>query len=532
MLYLITFLGIFIAGILTSRYPFFGKAGTIFWLMSWFFIFLFFIRQLIEMIKLVVNKKIFVALTLILLTAAIVLINIDNPKNISGETTQEINCMLTHFKFEKDWGFNKSCFLGYPSRQFILPVLPSLIFGRSLFALNLGGAIYFIIGLIIFASGTLSFLGKNKVADLITAIILSFIFHLYYFNHFMFLYEQSIYPFCFSLLAVGLFLHYLSKKSWPILILIGFTCLFLIFAYTPGIAVYFLIVFVLLGFLYSKQINFYQKITIALIIIITLVSYLFSLKVRGDINFFDFNQPPAINILKDLTDTFYHLILQKNGNPMVSPVFNFIFLSVLFIPLFLVFGKTMFIGSIWMLAVIIASVIAKGYSYYGIDFRVHRATIIFPILFLMIILMIKPYIKKLDFFKKPLTGLLIFLVFTGLIFQLNMLNLRDPGRHLIFINFLKEKIKEGTLTYKEEIIFSDRLNSEYISLHDILQYFLPNFKYGSISDYLTKGINSENAVFFLTNDDLSNELLWQLVSRKQKIGVFNFKTDRTLLVFK
>ena len=84
------------------------------------------------------------------------------------------------------------------------------------------------------------------------------------------------------------------------------------------------------------------------------------------------------------------------------------------------------------------------------------------------------------------------------------------------INWLNEKIKEGKLTNKEELIFSDSFKVEYISLHDSLQYFLPDFKYGFISDYLSNSIYPQNGVFFITDEDLFNNSFRSLIIKKTK----------------
>lgn len=472
MFYFFTFISLFITDLLTIKYPFFGKVGTVLWLISWFFIFLFAVKQFIELIKLIWTKKLFWTLILILLLGGIVLFNTTNPKNISGETTQEINCMLTHFETSADWGFQKTCLFGYPARQFIIPALPSLVFGRSLFALNLGGAVYFIIGLIVFASGLLSSLGKNKTGDIIVAIILSFIFHIYYFNHFMFYYEQSIYPFCFALLTGGMFLHYFTKPSLNTLTLVGLSSLYLTFSYTPGVPAYYLLILVLFLLLINHKSLFTHKILIAGIILISLFSYILSLKFRNDINLIQLTQT-TINIKQDLLTTLNHLLLQKNGNPVVSPVFNLIFLSTIFLSLFFVFGWPMFIGAVWILSVIIFSVVSKGYTYYGVDFRFHRATVVFPVLFIMIISIIKPYLKKIEHLNKLLIVFLLFMIVTGVLFQKQYLTNKQPSDHF---NIIKQLSLKFSTDKSIKLYFDSNLSTNYISLNDQLQYFLPKAK--------------------------------------------------------
>ncbi|MBR2766416.1 MAG: hypothetical protein IKE03_10615, partial [Blautia sp.] len=48
---------------------------------------------------------------------------------------------------EPDWNYTGNAFLGYPSRQYVLAALPSLLFGRSVFSMHLGFAIPFLVSL-------------------------------------------------------------------------------------------------------------------------------------------------------------------------------------------------------------------------------------------------------------------------------------------------------------------------------------------------------------------------------------------------
>lgn len=504
MLYFFTFISLFIADLLTIKYPFFGKIGTILWIVSWIFIFSFAIKQLIELVKLAWSKKLFMTLIVVLLLGGIVLVNTTNPKNISGETTQEINCILTQFELSTDWGFNKTCLFGYPARQFIIPALPSLVFGRSLFALNFGGAIYFIIGLIIFASGLFSYLGKDKTSDIIIATILSFIFHIYYFNHLMFFYEQSIYPFCFTLIISGLFVYYLTEKSLKTLLLIGLSSFYLIFSYTSGLAVFFLVALTLFFILLGKKTKFLHRIVLTGVIFVLLLSYLLSLKFRGDINLVQITEP-TVNLKNDLFNTFDHLLFQKHGNPIVSPIFNYIFLSTTILSIFFVFGWKMFIGSLWILVVIILSIISKGYVYYGIDYRLNRVTIVFPVLFIMIISIIKPYLKRIEHLNKLLIVFLLFMIITGVLFQKQYLTNKQPSDHLKIIKQLSLKFSADK-SYK--FYFDSNLSTNYISLNDQLQYFFPKAKSYILNpdcSNLDLSMNKEN--YFFISESNNNCLI-------------------------
>lgn len=65
--------------------------------------------------------------------------------------------------------------------------------------------------------------------------------------------------------------------------------------------------------------------------------------------------------------------------------------------------------------IIILSIISKGYTYYGIDFRLQRAMIIFPVLFSLIAKFSKEI--KLNLKKESLITLLIFFYYYRLFFS-------------------------------------------------------------------------------------------------------------------
>lgn len=592
---LITFCGIFLAEIISIKYSLAGKIGTYLWFFSYLFFFIFAFKSLLVIIrnslpdKNVENfeytktttlqgnfkykiKNFFETRNLITpfmlaVWFIIIFINIPQIKNIDGESTQEIGECLNLFHNSNDMGYRKICHLGYSAKQFFLPSLPTLIFGRNNFSLNFGGSLYFLLGILIFSSGILISFDNKKAGDLFCATVLALFFHIHHLNFLLFKFEQSIYPFSFALIICGLLLYYFKNKSTEIILLIGFSMLYMVFSYTVSLALFFPGILLLIYLFLKTSINKKKKILIILIIFITLISFVLSLQYRQDLRFADSGNPLTINgILFKILEILKHLFYHSMGVSPITPAFTFIFLFILFSSLIFTFGYEMFFISLWIMGVIFASVILKGYSRFSLDLSLHRATIVFPVLFLMLLKIVKSI--KFDLKRNYYLLLLIYIFFflNGLDYQTGFLMMKvytneERIRHSSFTLWLEENIPEEKreyfmvtsktieklkgkidaeklkavvnrdykeenlidrlkeLNYREEEIleiintadrfpqtvnlyFDFAFNKEYAALNDNLEYFLPDFKSHILAE-------NNSSVFYNDNSYLlvSRELL-------------------------
>lgn len=469
--YLLFFL-LVLGDLLTIKNPLFGKMATVLWLLSFVYFFIFALKCLVTIILRLDRFKSIFTFFLLLVWFSVLMINIPQSKNLSGETTQEISCVLNHFLASNDWGYGKTCFFGYPAKQHLLPALPSLIWGRTLFALHFGGSLYFLLGMIIFAGGILEYFQFKKSGDLVCAILLSSIFHFHFVNHFLFAFEQSIFPFSFGLIITGLFLFYLAEKNKIPLYLLGFCLLYLIFSYTPSLALYFLSIAVLLYLLLVRKASKRERLIFITLIVFTLISFYFSLRLRGDIKLWTVEVRSQKQLIGDIFQTFRHLVFQKEGTPIVSPVYNFIFITLLVSSLLFIFDWKMGIVGFWILITIIFSVVSQGYTYYGVDFRLHRATVIFPIFLAMIAGILKEF--NLESKNKYLFGVMIVVFITGIYFQYSILKIKEPSRYFSFITWLKNNFMFGeSEKMKRNLYFISEAHDHYGSINDVLQYFIP-----------------------------------------------------------
>lgn len=472
----IIFCLIFLCNIFSFFHPFFGKLGTIFWFISYLFLAVFAFKALIFLFSGIKTRKSIFTLFMVMVWIFVVFVNLTSNKNLSGETTIEIRCAILNYSNSKDFSFNQTCLFGYPSRQYFLPTLPTLIGGSSQFNLNLGGALYFLFGIIIFSSGVIRFLKKGLRGDLITAILLTFIFHFYYVNHFLTYFEQSIFPFSFALITCGLLLHFIKTKSNESLFLTSLLSFYLIYSYTPSLFFYFLLLLIFLYLIVSTKIAKSQKIYLLVICVFSFVSFILSLRIRSDINIY-MGKRDYFDLLLDLKLTLSHLFLQNQGNPIISPYLNFIFLLIVFFSYSYLFDGKFLAASLWILSVIVFSALSQGYIYYGIDFRLHRASVIFPVFLSMLAILSGSILSRLklktyivEFF---LFVVFIFYLFTGLLFFNKYMTSKGINYHLETINFLKEK---GLIRWNKKIKFfiDPETQPSYWSFYDYAQYFAPN----------------------------------------------------------
>lgn len=460
---------------ITLPFPSVGKVGVLFWIVSYLYILAFVLQCAWEIIQKSIQGKGLLTCIFILFYVVLVGINISDIRSLSGETTQEIACALNHFNNSNDWGYKGTCLFGYPARQYFLPSLPSFLLGRQLELLQIGGSLYFLTGIIIFASSILRYYRYSDFGDFISGLLLVSFSHIHYVNQFLFFFEQSIFPFSFGLILVGFYIHFLSdNKSIP-LYLVGFLLLYLIFSYTPSLALYLFACAAILNIVVKRKIQNSLRIILFFLIILTLPSLISSFQFREDIHIFAPNEQNLQTLITDVQQSFQQILIGKvYETPYFSPIYSVIFLLVILSSLLLFFGWQYAFIALWILAVMILAVVAKGYSYYMIDFRIHRANIVFPVLSAAIALLM----RKIEVTVNPrLLGVLLIIYFlVGAFFQQNYLQSRKPNEHILFIDWTKQNVPYSSNSMSiDQIVFASDSQNIFASLGDELIYFLPEF---------------------------------------------------------
>jgi len=497
--YIIFFLLIFF-DLYSFGKPTIAKYGTYVWLLSNLYLIIFTIKAVIDLFILIPKGKSIFSLIIISIFFLTIFLNLTELKTVSGESTDEINCTLNNLLTSPDKGYFQTCLFGYPDRQFFLPALFSLK-ERTIFNLNFGESLYFLLGIIIFSRGVLKYFKDTFRGDLLNSIFLSLIFHIYYFNNFIFLARQGIIPFSLGLILVGIFLSYLSNRDKFPLYLFGFLFLYLIYSYTPSLSIYFLAIIVTTGLMVEKKTNEKQKVLFLLIIVFTLLSYVISLNVRSDIKIFAPETRGISQLQEDVLVAFKHLIFQDAGHPYVSPVVNYLFLFSIMAPLFFSFGLKPAIISCWVIATLAISVISSGYCYYGIDFRLHRSTIIFPVIFGLYTILIARNVEKINY--KLLLSIIFLILTTGYLIQRNYLNQTNPHQNvsLIFNRLIPELQKRGNINLKGSIYFIGDTATDFGSINGFLQYFAPKLIVNFFPSEFPENCQYLNSGFYVIKKD-------------------------------
>lgn len=198
-----------------------------------------------------------------------------------------------------------------------------------------------------------------------------------------------------------------------------------------------------------------------------------SFYVRSDLNLYEGDRSYEL-LVQDYIE-FLLLVLYKNSKLIiVSPLFYSIFIIIVMFSLInLRNWKLSFISS-WIIAVFLFAVVSKGYTYYGVDFRVHRATVIFPVLFTMMFIMAKEIELRWQSAKLFLIFLIIIFYTYGLYFRAIDLDSRPLKKHYYLLSWIEEVGKKNNIKIDELYFDLGDDHLAFQSIYDASIYFAPN----------------------------------------------------------
>lgn len=512
---------LFLIETLSFFIPPIGKIGTLNWIIIWLIILLRSIFLFAKIIPELFRKKLFFTLLLSVLTVVYIIVTIQSPKNLSGELTQEISCILKHLKESPDLGYHKTCFLGYPARQFIVPAVPSF-FVKNQFSLNFGGSIYFIIGLLYFISGSFALFRLTKLSDLVTATLVALLFNYPFFIFLFSNFEQSFYPVSISLLIVGVLLNFKVKKNKIDLFILLFLSTFLVQSYTTSLAVWFLLLCTIFYLAVKSKFNRKTILLIMISLPTSIISFLISLTYRQDLRFQNSTSLNANTITSTISQLTQYFIHGDSLYPFGTPIFYFFIFLTLFLIIYANKKHLLFVF-FWSLAVIFISALSPGYASPPIPFSLHRSAIIIPFIFLIFILAF----NKLSFksqIKKIITTIIVFIcislsTFFGIRTIDSIYKTKSRDIHMPIIILLKKQfsyhITDISISNQDDIISS---------LDDKAKYFLPNLNIvGSKIDSSDK--ITEPGYYLLKNDQILGVSSTNLLSSPKSTYSIIFKKN-------
>jgi hypothetical protein len=460
--------------LLVGAAPTVGGLGVFLWFASCLYVFGFAAYCLLDLVGHARRRETLVTLLTLAIAGIVVALHWQDPRSLSGEATQEIACALSQLSTTADHGYREYCFLGYPTRQFYLPAVPTLLFGRSMPALFGGASLYLFLGLLVFTSGIVRYFSYSLKGDLLNAILVGSALHFYWFNVTTFDYEQSGFPCGLAFLVVGLFFHYRVTRQAYLLTLLGFAGLFLTYAYTPSLALLGLEVVVLLYWALFEE----RTIRVRLLIVGLVLGLLFflgtSLSLRGDLRLHDSTSETGRQLLNDLALTFEHLLFQNHGVPMVSPLFSFVFVALVLACAMGACGRKAVPIAVWIVATIIAAELSHGYSSNGIDWRLERATVAVPVFLGLLTMVCARWAQRASAWHLVATALII--GGSGLYFHKLYMASQPPSPQWAFIQWLERHVPAQPTTAQPRSLYllygANQFNG-LDSLNDTLQYFVP-----------------------------------------------------------
>lgn len=436
--------------------------GVFFWLVSQLILCAYALFALSWLVNEAIHKRYRLLLLVSLAYILSIVFYAANPISLQHETTQQIGCMMEGFK-QGDWLFRKNCFIGYPARQYLLPALPSIMFGRSFLALQMGGLLYFFVGILIFTKGVAINLQRWKAPSVIGALLVSALPFFYFVNQRLFYAEQSSYPFAYALILCGLFSIYLAKRHWVELLILSIAILHTVYIYTPGLALLALATLGSIYLLFQSEVKKEQKFWCVLVVTVFIVHFMYSLQYRGDIRIIP-DKVSQSQIGTDLIRSFGNLVYPFGNQAFVSPIFAGTFAVLL--------GIETWTLSLWIIGTMVIGVITRGYYFNSIDFRIQRWIVVVPV-YLSLLLVYLVSLSHYRYFKLALYVLLVFFLATGYWYQSNQFSSmkRSEPNALTFWLWKKIPISERNDIYT---IIIDRSFQESLgSMGDASKYFFP-----------------------------------------------------------
>lgn len=453
------------------------------------------------------------------------------PLNISGETTQQLASALQNTKIQ-DLNYTKYSFLGYPSRQYLLAIWPTVFFGISITSYRVGYLFPFLFGIFLFYAGIRKYYTNyssiTSIAGLGILAVISFPVMPILLRTF----EQITFPISFSLQAIGWLLIVLRKFNFHNILAFLWTLTTLSTTYTPALASWTLLI-VMLAIIALKGLSKRNWLSLYIIILCIVTAFLFftsSLQGRTDIKLMQ-NGKTIKQTAEKIPEVFSYF-LDKNVNMYDNQV---LFLGkLMFLPiiiyllgsLFGIWGIKHFALTLWIVATIITSGLVEGYANPPIHFGIHRSVVVLPFLLLGLIDIIS--YKNL---KLPSKIILLFFIIFILYDIFNVYSIYDKAnansdvRSIVLRETLKTT-KEFSIPQETPIqlgIFTQYPQPQYFPDH--LKYFYPNAKLIPTNDCPKELINVPTVIYLSKNHECYQTIMKMVGSRQYTISSIQYQPE-------
>ena len=437
---------------------------------------------------------------------------------INHESTQQASAGFSLIQ-KADFNYTGQSFLGYPSRQYLITTLPSFLFGRTPFLLNLGYIIPFLFGLYIFYSGMRAYFDNDKDHAIISTIGIISIFLFSYVFPLIFMYEQSVIPLSITLCAVGWLLITFKKPTFLHFLALLWIGSLLSGIYSPGFASWLLLVVVeIFQCLGNFRIKNNKLGVIWLCIVLTTV--IFGVMSIWGVNsanamFTGLRNPDyeksrdvvdLLMVLKEGYEIFFSL--SESGKSFTQSLIYLPLVVYIVSSILLRNGIKNFLLVSWILITVGISLLLKGYASPPPVLSIQRALVVVPPLLIGILVWIdKKHIHLSRLFLNVYFSVALLIVLISYIQTYNSVgfgqnDLRATMVHQIL--YLKHQNKIDPSIDLNIFIYSDV--DSIISLQDMTQYFVPLYKITFLSDCSNYVDLNNNTILFTDSIECTKKM--------------------------
>jgi hypothetical protein len=331
---------------------------------------------------------------------------------MSDENIFEFGCPQRMFRESPDLGFLQQCFIGYPTRSFLLQVLPVQLFGFSPFVANLGASLLLLPGIVLLARAIRIATARARAGDFITGLLLLFLFQCTVFIRVIYYHDQTTHPVALTMIFIGLIALWLERSDRLAFFSLLALSLVSTAMYPPFFAVLCLLIFSLGWALLRKRLPKGSAAPLLLTVALAAVSIVQTMSYRLDLRF-GVDQAHIQHLPERLQQLGLYLVTQGNGFPYGTLMFRGIFLGFLVFGLLGRFGRLIFIFCCWSTGVIVMSFFVGGMSpelaWWNMT-GMHRALPVFPFFIVILAIALSKRIEPYRLSNRAISFLLFVVI--------------------------------------------------------------------------------------------------------------------------
>lgn len=471
--------------------------------------------------------------------------------DLSYESTQETVSGLNAFK-ALDWNYTGKGYIGYPVKQYMINAFPSLILGRSFFALNLGFAIPFLTGLTLLfieLRKFLAYIGTDERYAILPILMISFC---PYIDEYYYIFEQTLTPVAIAMILIALFLRTMRRPSLFSFMLFAITGSMLPFVYTPALA--FMGLFTVILFyhafmvfrgrsVYSKrrQSDINYQVAVGITAVLPILNFVCTLISKREDEFVTtYKEGFSAETLKNYFVSFARFF--TTGDSLFFGVFGAIVLIYMLASLTMRIKFHNLMIALWCIGTALFSFMLPGAAAkfnfnYDPNVLAQRNMVIIPVVSVACLLAVADFLAKheISFRKDALAVVSAAFILYGVssLFAVHkaftMNNYNQTMKYLM--KYCQEVTEYHDVAYDDEfclVIHTD--NNLYSHPDDYIRYFFPNIKLYVFKAEDFGGIGINDAIFprFVFSESEKTKDFYSTPFNSRSFNDVRFNTEYSL----